>query len=158
MGKENMGFRITIQAGSGKSLYISNGYGDFSAGPLDKLARKYRHTGTYDDQDGCFEVEIGNVDDLADTLAEIQQIAEENIVDRNERELHEELFDFALEVVCQYGYVVGDGLYATGGSSVIESAFSILRRYGMLDKDGYCSIVNQPTINENNRGENDEKE
>lgn len=82
----------------------------------------------------------------------------EKIVDRNERELHEELFDFALEVVCQYGYVVGDGLYATGGSSVIESAFSILRRYGMLDKDGYCSIVNQPTINENNRGENDEKE
>lgn len=86
------------------------------------------------------------------TLADI-----EKIVDRNERELHEELFDFALEVVCQYGYVVGDGLYATGGSSVIESAFSILRRYGMLDKDGYCSIANQPTINENNRGENDEK-
>jgi len=82
----------------------------------------------------------------------------EKIVDRNERELHEELVDFALEVVCQYGYVVGDGLYATGGSSVIESAFSILRRYGMLDKDGYCSIVNQPTINENNRDENDEKE
>jgi hypothetical protein len=77
-----MGFRITIQADDGKRLYISNGYGDFSVGPLDKLARKYRHTGTYDDQDGCFEVEIGNVDDLADALAEIQQIAEEKIGDR----------------------------------------------------------------------------
>ena len=77
-----MGFRITIQAEGGKNLYISNGYGDFSVGPLDKLARKYRHTGTYDDQDGCFEVEIGNVDDLADALAEIQQIAEEKVGER----------------------------------------------------------------------------
>lgn len=77
-----MGFRISIQAGGGKGLYISNGYGDFSVGPLDKLARKYRHTGTYDDQDGCFEVEIDNVDDLADALAEIQQIAEEKVGER----------------------------------------------------------------------------
>ena len=77
-----MGFRISIQADGGKELYISNGYGDFSVGPLDKLARKYRHTGTYDDQDGCFEVEIGNVDDLADALAEIQQIAEEKVGER----------------------------------------------------------------------------
>lgn len=77
-----MGFRITIQADGGKELYISNGYGDFSVGPLDKLARKYRHTGTYDDQDGCFEVEIGNVDDLAEALAEIQQIAEEKVGER----------------------------------------------------------------------------
>jgi hypothetical protein len=77
-----MGFSITIQANDGGELYISNGYGDFSVGPLDKLARKYRHTGTYDDQDGDFEVEIDNVDDLADALAEIQQIAEEKIGDR----------------------------------------------------------------------------
>lgn len=77
-----MGFRITIQADDGKELYISNGYGDFSVGPLDKLARKYRHTGTYDDQDGCFKVEIPNVDDLADALAEIQQIAEEKLGSR----------------------------------------------------------------------------
>ncbi len=77
-----MGFRITIQVDGGKELYISNGYGDFSVGPLDKLARKYRHTGTYDDQDGCFEVEIGNVDDLAEALAEIQQIAEEKVGER----------------------------------------------------------------------------
>ena len=84
------------------------------------------------------------------TLADI-----EKIVDRSERELHEELVDFALEVVYQYGYVIGDGVYATGGSSVIESAFSILRRYDMLDKDGHCSIVNQPTINENNRSESE---
>lgn len=76
-----MGFRITIQADGGKELYISNGYGDFSVGPLDKLARKYRHTGTYDDQDGCFEVEIGNVDDLADALAEIQQNVEKELGD-----------------------------------------------------------------------------
>lgn len=81
----------------------------------------------------------------------------EKIVDRSERELHEELVDFALEVVYQYGYVIGDGVYATGGLSVIESAFSILRRYNMLDKDGHYSIANQPTINKNNRGENDEK-
>ena len=77
-----MGFRISIQADGGKELYISNGYGDFSVGPLDKLARKYRHTGTYDNQDDYFEVEVGNVDDLADALAEIQQIAEEKIGDR----------------------------------------------------------------------------
>lgn len=77
-----MGFRITVQADGGKELYISNGYGDFSVVPLDKLARKYRHTGTYDDQDGCFEVEVDNVDDLADALAEIQQIAEEKIGER----------------------------------------------------------------------------
>ena len=77
-----MGFRITIQVDGGKELYISNGYGDFSVGPLGRLARKYRHTGTYDDQDGCFEVEIPNVDDLADALAEIQQIAEEKIGER----------------------------------------------------------------------------
>lgn len=87
------------------------------------------------------------------TLADI-----EKIVDRSERELNEELVDFALEVVYQYGYVIGDGVYATGGSSVIESAFSILRRYDMLDKDGHYSIVNQPTVNKNNRGENDGKE
>lgn len=77
-----MGFRIKIQADGGKELYISNGYGDFSVGPLDKLARKYRHTGAYDDQDGYFEVEIPNVDDLADALAEIQRIAEEKIGER----------------------------------------------------------------------------
>lgn len=77
-----MGFMITIKVDDGKELYISNGYGDFSVGPLDKLARKYRHTGTYDDQDGCFEVEIGNVDDLADALVEVQQIAEEKIGER----------------------------------------------------------------------------
>lgn len=77
-----MGFRISIQVNGGKELYISNGYEDFSVGPLSRLARKYRHTGTYDDQDGCFEVEIGNVDDLADALAEIQQIAEEKIGER----------------------------------------------------------------------------
>lgn len=77
-----MGFTITIQADDGKELYISDGYGDFLVGPLDKLARKYLHTGTYDDQDGDFEVEIDNVDDLADALAEIQQIAEEKIGDR----------------------------------------------------------------------------
>lgn len=69
-----MGFRITIQTDGGKELYISNGYGDFSVGPLDKLARKYRHTGTYDDQDskqyvadqiglddGCYALVLGQV-------------------------------------------------------------------------------------------------
>jgi hypothetical protein len=75
-----MGFSITIQADGGKELYISNGYGDFSVGPLDKLARKYRYTGTYDED--SFKVEIDNVDDLADALAETQQIAEEAIGDR----------------------------------------------------------------------------
>lgn len=75
-----MGFNITIQADGEKELYISNGYGDFSVGPLIKLARKYRHTGTYNDG-GDFEVNIDNVDDLADALAETQQIAEEVIGD-----------------------------------------------------------------------------
>ena len=76
-----MGFIITIQADGGKRLYISNGYEDFSVGPLDKLARKYRHTGTYDDQDGDFEVEIPNVDDLAEALAEIQHNVEKELGD-----------------------------------------------------------------------------
>lgn len=76
-----MGFSITIQVDENPELCISNGYGDFSVGPLDKLARKYRQTGTYDD-DGGFEVNIDNVDDLADALAEIQQITEEKLGDR----------------------------------------------------------------------------
>ena len=75
-----MGFSITIQANDGGELYISNGYGDFSVGPLDKLARKYRHTGTYDED--SFKVEIDNVDDLADALAETQQDAEKALGDR----------------------------------------------------------------------------
>lgn len=70
---------------------------------------------------------------------------EQPMVDRHERELREELVDFALEVVYQYGYVIGDGVYATGGSSVIESAFSILRRYDMLDKNGNYSITQSKT-------------
>lgn len=44
-----MGFSITIQVDENYSMYLSNGYGDFSVGPLDKLARKYRHTGTYNE-------------------------------------------------------------------------------------------------------------
>lgn len=75
-----MGFSITIQVDENYSMYLSNGYGDFSVGPLDKLARKYRHTGTYNED--SFKVEIDNVDDLADSLAETQQIAEEAIGDR----------------------------------------------------------------------------
>jgi hypothetical protein len=75
---EDMGFSITIQADGGGEMYISNGYADFSVGPLSKLARKYRHTGTYNDG-GDFEVNIDNVDDLADALAEVQQDAEEAI-------------------------------------------------------------------------------
>ena len=75
-----MGFSITIQVGSKPRLYISNGYGDFSVGPLDKLAHKYRHTGTYDED--SFKVEIDNVDDLADALAETQQNAEKALGDR----------------------------------------------------------------------------
>lgn len=70
----------------------------------------------------------------ASALADI-----EKIVDKSERELREELADFALEVVVQYGYQIGDGLYATGGASVVESAFSILRQNNMLDSDGNFS-------------------
>ena len=62
-------------------MYISNGYADFSVGPLSKLARKYRHTGTYTDG-GDFEVNIDNVDDLADALVEVQQDAEKALGDR----------------------------------------------------------------------------
>ena len=75
-----MGFMITIQANDGEDMVISNGYGDFSVGPLDKLAHKYRHTGTYDED--SFKVEIDNVDDLADALAETQQDAEKALGDR----------------------------------------------------------------------------
>ena len=73
-----MGFSITIQADCGDEMYLSNGYADFSVGPLSKLARKYRHTGTCND-DGDFEVNIDNVDDLADALVEVQQDAEKAI-------------------------------------------------------------------------------
>lgn len=76
-----MGFSITIQVSRKPELYISNGYGDFSVGPLDRLARKYQHTGTYD-EDGCFKVAIDNIDDLADALAETQERAEEALGDR----------------------------------------------------------------------------
>ena len=75
-----MGFSITIQVGRKPRLYISNGYGDCSVGPLDKLAHKYRHTGTYDED--SFKVEIDNVDDLADALAETQQNAEKALGNR----------------------------------------------------------------------------
>ena len=74
-----MGFSITIQVGRKPRLYISNGYEDFSVGPIDKLAHKYRHTGTYDED--SFKVEIDNVDDLADALAETQQNAEKALGD-----------------------------------------------------------------------------
>lgn len=69
-----MGFMITIQADNREDMIISSGYGDFSVGPFDKLARKYRHTGTYDED--SFKVGVDNVDDLADALAETQQDAE----------------------------------------------------------------------------------
>lgn len=75
-----MGFRITVQVDDGHKLYLANSYMDLSIGPLEKLACKYRNTGTYNG-DG-FEVKIDNVDDLADALAEIQQIAEEKLGSR----------------------------------------------------------------------------
>ena len=40
-----MGFSITIQVDENSSMYLSNGYGDFSVGPLGRLARKYQSTG-----------------------------------------------------------------------------------------------------------------
>lgn len=75
-----MGFGITVQVDENPELCISTGYGDFSVGPLDKLAHKYRHTGTYDED--SFKVEIDNVDDLADALAEAQQNTEKALGDR----------------------------------------------------------------------------
>ena len=75
-----MGFSITIQVDENSGMYLSNGYGDFSVGPLGRLARKYQSTGFHNDDD--FEVKIDNVDDLADALAETQEKAEKAIVDR----------------------------------------------------------------------------
>jgi len=127
-----MGFRITIQADDGKELYLSNGYGDFSVGPLDKLARKYRHTGTYDDQDRYFEVEIPNVDDLADALVEIQQIAEEKIGERvwNLKPDIPYNQDSKQYVADQIG--LDDGCYAL----VLGRVFNYLFEYGCLRLDG----------------------
>lgn len=68
-----MGFSITIQVDENSSMYLSNGYGDFSVGPLGRLACKYQDTGFYDGE--SFEVKIDNVDDLADALAETQDEA-----------------------------------------------------------------------------------
>ena len=64
----------------------------------------------------------------------------EQVVDDHTRDLNDELIDFALEVVWQYGYKIGDGVYATGGMSVIESAFSILAQNNMLDEDGNYNV------------------
>lgn len=64
----------------------------------------------------------------------------EQVVDDYTKDLNEELVDFALEVVWQYGYKIGDGVYATGGMSVVESAFSILRQNNMLDEDGNYNV------------------
>lgn len=75
-----MGFSITIQVDENSTMYLSNGYGDFSVGPLNRLARKYQSTGFHNDDD--FEVKIDNVDDLADALAETQQNAEKALGDR----------------------------------------------------------------------------
>lgn len=72
-----MGFRISVQVDENPELYISNGYMDFSYGPLDKLARKYQVTGFHDGEG--FEVEIDNVDNLADALSEVQHDAEKTL-------------------------------------------------------------------------------
>ena len=98
-------------------MVISNGYGDFSVGPLDKLAHKYRHTGTYDED--SFKVEIDNVDDLADALAETQQIAEEVIGDR--------VWNLKLDVP----YSHDDGCYAL----ILGRVFDYLFRQDCLQFD-----------------------
>lgn len=64
----------------------------------------------------------------------------EQVVDDYTKDLNDDLIDFALEVVFEYGYKIGDGVYATGGMSVVESAFSILAQNNMLDKDGNYSV------------------
>nr|DAI44275.1 MAG TPA: hypothetical protein [Caudoviricetes sp.] len=64
----------------------------------------------------------------------------EQVVDDYTKDLNDDLIDFALEVVWQYGYKIGDGVYATGGMSVVESAFSILEENNMLDEDGNYSV------------------
>lgn len=62
------------------------------------------------------------------------------MVDDYTRDLNDELIDLAVEIVLQYGYKIGDGIYSTGGMSVVESAFSVLAQNNMLDKDGNYSV------------------
>lgn len=64
----------------------------------------------------------------------------EQVVDDYTRDLNDELIDLAVEIVLQYGYKIGDGIYSTGGMSVVESAFSVLAQNNMLDKDGNYSV------------------
>lgn len=124
-----MGFSITIQADGGKELYISNGYGDFSVGPLDKLARKYRYTGTYDED--SFKVEIDNVDDLADALAETQQIAEEAIGDRVWNLKPDVLYSQDPQQCIRLQLLFNDGCYAL----ILGRVFDYLLRQDCLQFD-----------------------
>ena len=124
-----MGFVITIQADSGKRLYISNGYGDFSVGPLDKLACKYQDTGFYDGE--SFEVKIDNVDDLADALAETQQDAEKALGDRVWNLKPDVLYSQDPQQYIREQILHDDGCYAL----VLGRVFDYLFRQDCLEFD-----------------------
>lgn len=124
-----MGFMITIRADNREDMIISSGYGDFSVGPFDKLARKYRHTGTYDED--SFKVEVDNVDDLADALAETQQIAEEVIGDRVWNLRPDVLYSQDPQQYVRLQLLHNDGCYAL----ILGRVFDYLLRQGCLEFD-----------------------
>lgn len=125
-----MGFSITIQADGGGEMYISNGYADFSVGPLSKLARKYRHTGTYTDG-GDFEVNIDNVDDLADALVEVQQDAEKALGDRVWNLKPDVLYSQDPQQYIREQILHNDGCYAL----ILGRVFDYLFRQDCLEFD-----------------------
>ncbi len=124
-----MGFSITIQVDENSSMYLSNGYGDFSVGPLDKLARKYQSTGFYNDDD--FEVKIDNVDDLADALAETQEKAEEALGDRAWNLKPDALYSQDPQQYIREQILYDDGCYAL----ILGRVFDYLFRQDCLEFD-----------------------
>lgn len=111
-------------------MYISNGYADFSVGPLSKLARKYRHTGTYTDG-GDFEVNIDNVDDLADALVEVQQDAEKALGDRVWNLKPDVLYSQDPQQYIREQILHNDGCYAL----ILGRVFDYLFRQDCLEFD-----------------------
>lgn len=111
-------------------MYISNGYADFSVGPLSKLARKYRHTGTYTDG-GDFEVNIDNVDDLADALVEVQQDAEKALDDRVWNLKPDVLYSQDPQQYIREQILHNDGCYAL----ILGRVFDYLFRQDCLEFD-----------------------
>lgn len=89
------------------------------------------------------------VDDAIDNHADCGGFEDRYLIVRDTMHLIDEYalseqLDLALDVVYQYAYQPEDGVYTTGGMSTIENAFSVLRKAGLLEKDGRFIPANSP--------------